>query len=85
MNVYPLFVKSVLVYISQSGNLILYRVTGLKVDPTNIAIPTSLIIEDEEGQLQFTTYIQLTDGFLSKKQLELALLVSLLSMNAAFI
>ena len=55
--------------------LILYRVTGLKVVPMNIAIPTSLIIEDEEGQLQFTTYIQLTDGFLSKKQLELALMV----------
>ena len=50
--------------------------TSLKVDPTNIAIPTSLITQDDEGQLQFTIYIQVTDGFLAKKQLESALMVT---------
>ena len=70
-------------------NIVNYnRVTGLKVDPTNIAIPTSLITEDGEGQLQFTVYIQVADGFLSKKQLEVALMVTLLGLyclEAAFI
>lgn len=42
----------------------------------NIAIPTSLIVQDEEGQLKFTLYVQLSDGFLSKEQLQVAILVS---------
>lgn len=47
------------------------------VEPANIAIPTSLILEDNEGQLVFTLYVQLAEGFLSKEQLEPALMVLL--------
>lgn len=42
----------------------------------NIAIPTSMVGQDNEGQLRFTLYVQLSDGFLSKEQLQLALIVS---------
>ena len=48
----------------------------LRVDPMNIAIPVSLIGENERGQLKFTLYVQLPDGFLSREQLELAIQVS---------
>ena len=48
----------------------------LKVESMNIAIPTSMIVQDDEGQLKFTFYVQLSEGFLSKEQLQLALLVS---------
>ena len=51
--------------------------TDLKVDPTNIAIPSSLVRDDDEGQLLFTLYVQLAEGFLSKEQLEPALMASL--------
>ncbi len=50
-------------------------VDDLKVDSTNIALPSSLIFENEEGQLVFTLYIQFGDGFLSIEQLEPALMV----------
>lgn len=42
----------------------------------NVAIPTSMIGQDDEGKLRFTFYVQLSDGFLSKEQLQLALMVS---------
>ena len=51
------------------------RVANLTVEPMNIAIPLSLIGENEEGQLMFTFYVQFPDGFISKELLELALQV----------
>ena len=48
----------------------------LRVDPMNIAIPVSLIGENERGHLRFTLYVQLSDGFLSREQLELAIQVN---------
>ncbi len=44
----------------------------------NIAIPPSLIGENDEGQLQFTFYVQLPDGFISKALLELAVKVTVM-------
>ncbi len=51
------------------------RLSDLKIDATNVALPSSLIFEDDEGQLVFTFYVQVGDGFLSKEQLQPALLV----------
>lgn len=48
-----------------------YSVIDLEVEPLNIAIPTSLISQGKDG-LQLTFYVQLSDGFLSKEQLQLA-------------
>lgn len=47
-------------------------VAGLKVNPANVAVPISLIIQKNESYFQFTLYIHLIDGFLSKQQLQLA-------------
>lgn len=49
----------------------------LRIDPMNVAIPVSLIGEDERGQLRFTLYIQLSDGFLSKEHLHSAIQASM--------
>ena len=57
------------------NNIYLFRVIGLKVDSTNIALPPSLHFEDDQGQLVFTVYVQVGDGFLSKQQLLSALSV----------
>ena len=46
-----------------------FRVISLKVDSSNIALPPSLHFEDNKGQLVFTVYVQVGDGFLSKEQL----------------
>lgn len=43
----------------------------------NIAIPTFLIGQNDEGQLQFSLYVQFSDGFLAKEYLELAIEVSM--------
>lgn len=51
------------------------RVANLIVDPVNVAIPTSLIGRNSEGELIFTFYIQLSDSFLSKEDLQLAVQV----------
>lgn len=53
----------------------LHRVVNLTIISSNIAIPTSLTSENEEGQLQLVFYIQLEGGFLSKEQLEMAVQV----------
>ena len=45
--------------------------TDVKVEPLNIAIPTSLIVKGVE-ELQLTLYVQLSNGFLSKEQLKYA-------------
>ena len=42
---------------------------------SNIAIPTSLITDNEESQLQFVFYVQNEDGFLSKDDLNMAVQV----------
>ena len=52
-----------------------HRVINLTVDPTNVAIPTSLIDQNDRGQLKFMFYIQISDSFLSKKDLQLAVQV----------
>ena len=54
----------------------IYRVTDLKINPTNVAIPTSLIDENDQGQLVFTFYVQLSDSFLSRRDLQLAVKVN---------
>lgn len=55
----------------------MYRVADLKIAPMNVAIPIALIGQNNEGQLEFTFYVQLSDGFLSKVHLQQALEVSL--------
>lgn len=40
-----------------------------------------MITQDEEGQLEFTFYVQLSDGFFSKEQLQIVLLVIKLFKN----
>ena len=40
-----------------------------------MAIPTALVGMNDLGQLTFTFYVQLQDGFLSKEDLQLSLLV----------
>lgn len=55
----------------------MYRVADLKIAPMNVAIPVALIGQNNEGQLEFTFYVQLSDGFLSKVHLQQALEVSL--------
>ena len=57
------------------------RVIDVKADPMNVALPTSLIAEVEGGQLGFTVYVQLADGFLSKQNLEQALTVTFYQFN----
>ena len=47
--------------------------TDLIVESLNIAIPTSFIVKREEGGLELTLYVQVSDGFLSKEQLKNAL------------
>ena len=42
----------------------------------NVAIPVSLIGEDELGQLKFTMFIQVSNGYLSKEHLNLAIKAS---------
>lgn len=54
-----------------------YRVVDLKIEPMNVAIPVALIGENDEGQLEFTFYVQLRDGFLSKVHLQQAVEASL--------
>lgn len=49
------------------------RIANLTVEPMNIAIPLSLLGETGEGQLMFTFYVQLSEGFLSETLLQLAL------------
>ena len=56
---------------------LMYRVAGLKIEPMNVAIPVALIGENDKGQLEFTYYVQLPDGFLSKVHLQEAVEASL--------
>lgn len=50
----------------------MYRSADLKVEPMNIAIPVALIRQDDKGQLLFTFYVQLSEGFLSQMDLQQA-------------
>ena len=54
------------------------RVSNLTILPSNIAIPTSLIDENENGQLQIVFYVQTEEGFLFGYQLEMAVQVTIL-------
>lgn len=54
-----------------------YRVSNLTILPSNIAIPTSLINENENGQLHIVFYVQIEEGFLLGDQLEMAVQVIL--------
>lgn len=58
------------------------RVADLKIEPMNVAIPVALIGENDEGQLEFTFYVQLSDGFLSKVHLQQAVEASLVHTTA---
>ena len=53
----------------------MYRESNLTILPSNIAIPTSLISENENGQLQIVFYVQTEEGFLLGDQLEMAVQV----------
>ena len=57
-----------------------YRVIGLQVGPSNIAIPISLISQDDV-QLTFTFYIQIMDVFLMRENLLEAVLVNKFAMS----
>ena len=47
-----------------------------RIDPMNVAIPVSLIGEDKMGQLMFTLFIQVSNGYLSKEHLNMAIQAS---------
>lgn len=52
-----------------------YRDSNLNINPLHVTIPTTSISENNEGNLQFMFYVQHTNGFLFKDQLETAVLV----------
>ena len=52
-----------------------HRVINIAVDPANVAIPTSLINQNDVGQLEFLFYIQVLNGFISIEDLQLAVQV----------
>ena len=54
---------------------VLYSVSNLTVLPSNIAIPTSQISENENGQLQIVFYVQIENNFLFEDQLQVAVQV----------
>ena len=49
--------------------------SNLTVLPSNIAIPTSQISENENGQLQIVFYVQIENSFLFEDQLQVAVQV----------
>ena len=49
--------------------------SNLTVLPSNIAIPTSQISENENGQLQIVFYVQIENDFLFGDQLQVAVQV----------
>ena len=51
-----------------------FRIVDLQVEPSNIAIPTSLITL-EDAQLIFTVYVQIRDVFLVRDDLQKVLQV----------
>ena len=55
--------------------LLYCRLANVVVEPVNIAIPVSLIGQNDDGELMFTFYVQLSDSFLSKENIELAVQV----------
>ena len=55
--------------------LSLCRVINITVDPANVAIPTSLINQNDMGQLEFVFYVQVLNGFISIEDLQLAVQV----------
>ena len=46
-----------------------------------MAIPTSLIDQNDRGQLEFLFYVQVLDGFISIEDLQLAVKVCLMDSN----
>ena len=55
----------------------MHRITDLKIEAMNVAIPVALIGTNDEGQLEFTFYVQLPDGFLFKGHLQQAVEASI--------
>ena len=49
----------------------------MKTVSSNVAIPSSLTFENEDGQLVVVFYVQLENGYLSKSQLEMAVEVNM--------
>ena len=47
----------------------------LMIEATDVALPVSLIREEERGGLIITAYIQIGDNFLYREHLELAIMV----------
>ena len=60
---------------------VLYSVSNLTVLPSNIAIPTSQISENENGQLQIVFYVQIEKDFLLGDQLQVAVQVLDMVLN----
>lgn len=52
----------------------MYRITQL-ISSANVAIPTSIIGENSEGNLEFMIYVQVGEGYLSKNHLQSAIMV----------
>ena len=48
----------------------------LTIGPENIALPLSLIGQNDEGDLLFTTFVQINESFLLKEQLNSAIMVN---------
>ena len=59
--------------------VLLPRVTTLTIGPANVALPASLINENERGELTITTYVQIGSSFLSKESLDFAIMVLFLA------
>ena len=53
---------------------IFFRIVNLQVSPSNIAIPPSLIGQ-EDAQLNFTFYVQIMDNYLTVEDLQEAMQV----------
>ena len=60
----------------------LSRVTALTIGPANVALPASLINENERGELTITTYVQIGSNFLTKESLDFAIMVLISCMTS---
>ena len=56
-------------------NHFLFAGSSILVIPVNVAIPTALIGTNDKRQLKFTFYVQLSNSFVSKEDLQLAVQV----------
>ena len=63
----------------------MHRIADLKIEAMNVAIPVALIGANDEGQLEFTFYVQLSDGFLFKGHLQQAVEASIVTRSQPII